>query len=120
MLYYTRLLVILEWEKAQARAGREDGEGPARAWRDGHARPPARANRGAGVPDRREGSVLVVRLWREPGTFATPDEAWRGRVEHVASGEHRHFVGLSHLVREIMALIGDPPVEPSSQEGART
>ena len=46
--------------------------------------------------------------------------AGRGRVEHVASGEHRHFVGLSHLVREIMALIGDPPVEPSSQEGART
>lgn len=73
------------------------------------------------MAERIEASVLVVRLWREPGRFDEPGDAWRGRVEHAASGERRHFVGLSHLVREIMALIGDPPsVGPSGQEGART
>lgn len=61
--------------------------------------------------DGRDGRVLVVRLWQEPGTPGRPGEAWRGRVEDVETGRWRHFVGLRGLLRELTALIGEaaPP-----------
>lgn len=61
--------------------------------------------------DGRDGRVLVVRLWREPGTSDRPGETWRGRVEDVESGRWHHFVGLRSLLRELMVLIGEamPP-----------
>jgi hypothetical protein len=68
------------------------------------------------VSDGRDGRVLVVRLWREPGASDQLGEAWRGRVEDVGSGEWRHFVGLHNLVREIMALIGNAaPLGPADR-----
>ncbi len=36
-------------------------------------------------------AVFVVRFWRRA------DAAWRGSVDHIASGERRFFVDLAHL-----------------------
>jgi len=46
--------------------------------------------------DTRTRHTFVVRLWHEPSELAPPGQ-WRGSVDHLASGDQRHFLTLRDL-----------------------
>lgn len=60
--------------------------------------------------------LFLVRLWAEPGDgtggdgpFATgngaPDREWKGKVQHVVSGESHTFEDLTSLVDYLRAMM---------------
>jgi len=51
-----------------------------------------------------EDYIFVIRLWREPGTFKSEEDAWRGQVTH--KEQRRHFVGLPKLFVLIRRCLG--------------
>jgi len=53
-------------------------------------------------PDRCEDTVLMIRMWREPGVPRDGSD-WRGRVDLLTEGKRRLFVGADSL-REILDL----------------
>ena len=55
--------------------------------------------------DQRSDEVLIVRMWREPGSENANDEAWRGRLKRVANGSSHHFVGLGALFSLLRRLL---------------
>ena len=41
---------------------------------------------------------FVVRIWLEPREIEGADPEWRGRIEHVESGDRAYFRGLDKMV----------------------
>ena len=54
------------------------------------------------------GHAFIVRIWWEPG-LTLPDgrPLWRGRVQHVASGQTLAFQSLDDLLRFIQSRTGN-------------
>jgi hypothetical protein len=54
------------------------------------------------------GHAFIVRIWWEPG-LTLPDgrPLWRGRVQHVASGQAQVFQSLDDLLHFIQSRTGD-------------
>jgi len=60
-------------------------------------------------------STFVIRFWRE---WSATQGRWRGRIEHVQSGQRADFVGLegiSDFVRGFGIMAGDQ-ISPSQAE----
>jgi hypothetical protein len=55
-------------------------------------------------PPNRE--TFIIRLWRENTLPTGKEKAWRGQVQHVASGEVRAFHGLDALFLLLRDLLG--------------
>jgi hypothetical protein len=54
------------------------------------------------------GHAFIVRIWWEPGlTLSDGRPLWRGRVQHVASGQTLVFQSLGDLLRFIQSRTGD-------------
>jgi hypothetical protein len=59
--------------------------------------------------------AFLVSFWLEPGgSEAPPDGAWRGSVEHLASGRRLYFNHIASLVGFLTGWLGrrdsgDPP-----------
>jgi hypothetical protein len=60
--------------------------------------------------------LFVVRIWREAG--ANDRDAWRGSVEHVATGARRYFAALAELDAFILRSTGDWVRVDDRREGA--
>ena len=59
-------------------------------------------------------TTFVVRFWREP---SASEMRWRGRVEHVESGEQANFLGLDELAGFFDRFgIGDTPRQSIAQQ----
>ena len=61
-------------------------------------------------------STFVVRFWRE---WSAAGPRWRGRVEHVQSGEHSDFVeleGIMEFVRAFGAMAEDQSTPSKADE----
>jgi hypothetical protein len=55
-----------------------------------------------------QGHAFIVRIWWEPGlTLSDGRPLWRGRVQHVASGQTLVFQALDDLLRFIQTRTGD-------------
>jgi hypothetical protein len=61
------------------------------------------------LPHRSEDTVLMIRMWREPG-LPHDGSDWRGRVDLLTEGKRKLFVGADSL-RQILdiCLQGDGP-----------
>jgi hypothetical protein len=70
----------------------------------------------AGSPSTPPSSTFVVRLWRE-GTVEGP--RWRGRIEHLQSGESRGFVDAEGLLAFVgrFAAVRDQADQPAKKDG---
>jgi len=54
------------------------------------------------------GHAFIVRIWWGPGlTLSDGRPLWRGRVQHVASGQTLVFQALDDLLRFIQTRTGD-------------
>ena len=54
------------------------------------------------------GHAFIVRIWWEPGlTLSDGRPLWRGRVQHVASGQTLVFQSLGDLLCFIQSRTGD-------------
>lgn len=53
------------------------------------------------------GSSFVVRIWLEPREVKGTSPEWRGRVEHVQTGERVYFRGLDRMIEFMMSYLGD-------------
>lgn len=61
-------------------------------------------------------STFVIRFWRE---WSTATGRWRGRIEHVQSGQSADFVGLEgvlEFVQSLGVMADSPPVSSSHVE----
>ena len=59
-------------------------------------------------------STFVIRFWRE---WSATVERWRGRIEHVQSGQHADFLDLAG-VSEFIQSLGVMPDRPASPRRA--
>jgi hypothetical protein len=53
--------------------------------------------------------LFAIRLWREG---SGEDEHWRGQLEHVTSGQSRHFHDWDSFVNGLNELAGDQQLSP--------
>lgn len=60
-------------------------------------------------------STFVIRFWRE---WSTATGRWRGRIEHVQSGQRADFVGLEGILEFVQGfgVMADSPVSSSHVE----
>jgi len=62
--------------------------------------------------------LFTLRLWRE--ALGDGETEWRGKVQHVLSGEARHFRDWATLVGHLLALLPDAgeagPMEMENDE----
>jgi hypothetical protein len=62
---------------------------------------------------------FVIRVWQEPREIEGAGPEWRGRIEHVQSGEGVYFRSLDKLVEFIVASLSDADRWASSIRGKR-
>jgi hypothetical protein len=55
--------------------------------------------------------VFIVRLWSEPREPGFIDPQWKGTLEHLATGDRRHFIDLDGLMSLIREYIVDAGLE---------
>jgi hypothetical protein len=53
-----------------------------------------------------DSNSFVLRIWREKAQNSLARQAWRGWVQHAASGERRYFCRLADLVAFIESYAG--------------
>ncbi len=53
----------------------------------------------------RRDQVFIVRLWIEPREIEGAAPVWRGRIEHVSTGEQRYVDSLDEIVEFITAYL---------------
>lgn len=51
---------------------------------------------------------FVIRVWQEPREIEGAGPEWRGRIEHVQSGNRVYFRHLDKMVEFIVAYLNDP------------
>jgi hypothetical protein len=52
-------------------------------------------------------SSFVVRIWLEPREIEGASPEWRGRIEHVESGDRTYFRGLDKMVEFMVGHLDD-------------
>lgn len=62
-------------------------------------------------------TVLVIRMWREPGV-PFDGSHWRGRVDLLPDGERRFFVGVNSLLGILDERLRDATVDRPPANGA--
>lgn len=50
---------------------------------------------------------FVIRVWQEPREIEDAGPEWRGRIEHVQSGDRAYFRHLDKMVEFIVAYLSD-------------
>ena len=50
---------------------------------------------------------FVIRIWREPREVRGSDPEWRGRIEHVQSGERMYFLSFDKLIEFMTSHLDD-------------
>jgi len=66
-------------------------------------------------------NTFVVRFWWEwQGEGSEPGKGWRGRVEHVQSGEGVSFCNVDEMIAFIARFIPLRVVSPSLPDGSQT
>jgi len=56
---------------------------------------------------------FVIRVWQEPREIEGAGPEWRGRIEHVQSGERVYFRSLDTMVEFIVAYLSDADPQSS-------
>jgi hypothetical protein len=51
---------------------------------------------------------FVIRVWQEPREIEGAGPEWRGRIEHVQSGERAYFQHLDRMVEFIVTYLSEP------------
>jgi hypothetical protein len=52
-----------------------------------------------------ESNVFILRIWYEPREIAGATAIWRGRIEHIPSGNHRYLDDLDEIKRFIVPYL---------------
>jgi len=62
-------------------------------------------------------STFVVRFWRE---WSAAGPRWRGRIEHVQSGESAAFLGMDEMLEFVhrIGIMGGDESRPARKKGA--
>lgn len=63
---------------------------------------------------------FVIRMWLEPREMERTDPEWRGRIEHVQSGERAYFRDLNKMVEFVVGnLDSGSEIPPLTIQGKR-
>jgi len=62
---------------------------------------------------------FVIRVWQEPRELEGAGAEWRGRIEHVQSGERAYFRSLDKMLEFMMAHLNGAERRPSLIAGKR-
>jgi hypothetical protein len=62
---------------------------------------------------------FVIRIWQEPREIEGAGPEWRGRIEHVQSGERVYFRHLDKLVDFILTYLSDADQRTALTAGRR-
>jgi hypothetical protein len=69
----------------------------------------------------RHSNSFIIRIWQEPREIEGTNPEWRGRVEHMQSGERAYFRDTTKMVEFIMSHLDDwsesPPLAVKGKRG---
>ncbi len=57
--------------------------------------------------------VFILRIWREPRENQAAWQSWRGKIEHVDTGQERYVADLQEINRFILEFLTKEDLDPS-------